>query len=372
MEGISFAVPQDATDRIAFSYSPLCEAILSLHVLVEPKHHPVQQPWVRHARSLPATLQGEIAAFGFAYRSYFPAFLYPRPTGTFSEFDDELALVAGLSDRTITFEFTRSLASGRAPRDPARVDDPTVREQMAEVASRLPGSQAEVARLALDDPAELVRRFLALLADYWDQAFRSEWERVEPLLHQAIVEAGRSILAHGLYGFFQQLVPELRVDSQSGRVSLERTHQHDVIIGDGQHLVLAPSMYVWPHVRANCDDPWPPALVYPAPAVESQARPPIPPEELLAVLRAVGDDTRLRTLRLIAERPRSTQELAPLVGISQAAMSKHLRTMAQAGLLSSNREGYFVLYRLEPAQLQQLSQSLQDFLRYREASTNQA
>ena len=44
-------------------------------------------------------------------------------------------------------------------------------------------------------------------------------------------------------------------------------------------------------------------------------RAPIAPEALVGVLRALADDTRLRALRFIAERPRSTQELAPLVGL---------------------------------------------------------
>jgi hypothetical protein len=68
----------------------------------------------------------------------------------------------------------------------------------------------------------------------------------------------------------------------------------------------------------NCDPPWPLAVVYPAGFVAAEARPRIPPADLVAVLRAAGDDTRLRAPKLIHERPRSTQELARLVGITEA------------------------------------------------------
>ena len=68
----------------------------------------------------------------------------------------------------------------------------------------------------------------------------------------------------------------------------------------------------------------------------------------MSVLRALADDTRLRALRLIAERPRSTQELAPLVGVTEAALSKQLRALADAGPLECQRDGYYVLYRLAP------------------------
>jgi DNA-binding transcriptional ArsR family regulator len=66
--------------------------------------------------------------------------------------------------------------------------------------------------------------------------------------------------------------------------------------------------------------------------------------------------------RLIAERPCSTQELAPFVGVSEAALSKHLRVLTDAGLLERRREGYYVLYRLLPGQVAGLAPSLESFL----------
>lgn len=50
---IAFRLPPAAAEWAAFSYSLAMEAVLSLHVLVEPKHHPVQHEWVRAMRRLP-------------------------------------------------------------------------------------------------------------------------------------------------------------------------------------------------------------------------------------------------------------------------------------------------------------------------------
>jgi DNA-binding transcriptional ArsR family regulator len=69
-----------------------------------------------------------------------------------------------------------------------------------------------------------------------------------------------------------------------------------------------------------------------------------------------------QALKLIAERPRSTQELAPLVGISEAGLSKHLRQLTEAVLLESRREGYYVFYSLVPERIEPLSESLRRFL----------
>ncbi|KOG21152.1 DUF5937 family protein, partial [Streptomyces viridochromogenes] len=78
---IVFRVPAGGAERVGFAYSPAMEAVLSLHVLVEPKHHPVQHGWVRAMRKLSPALKREIEAFSYAVRSYFPEFLFPRPTG---------------------------------------------------------------------------------------------------------------------------------------------------------------------------------------------------------------------------------------------------------------------------------------------------
>jgi len=92
-------------------------------------------------------------------------------------------------------------------------------------------------------------------------------------------------------------------------------------------------------------------LAYPADFVADGTRREQPPDALLRALRAAADPTRLQALRLIAEQPRTTEELAPLVGISEAGMSKHLRLLAESGLVRARREGYYVLYSLDRSRL---------------------
>ena len=96
-------------------------------------------------------------------------------------------------------------------------------------------------------------------------------------------------------------------------------------------------------------------------AAERQAS--TPSLELVRGLNAVADPTRLTLLRLVAIRPRSTLELAQLVELSEAAVSKHMRRLADADLVRGQRNGYYVLYRLVPERAAAASQALLDFLR---------
>jgi DNA-binding transcriptional ArsR family regulator len=361
---IRFTLPVPGEEHVAFAYSPLLEAVLSLHVLTEPKHHPVQHQWVRQAARFPAGLKRQIEALSFAFRSYIPEFAFPGPGGGFPAFEAELGQLDGLPAELVALEFSRPLRGGTASRDPGALSDQRVRAEITKAAEQLPRPARDLARLVLDDPALLLARFRALLHEYWEHAFRAEWSRIEDSLASAVSTAGRDIAARGVGAALQGVSAELRTTSADGAVtlSLARPHDHHVRLPHGQRLVLVPSRYVWPHVRANCDPPWPLGLVYPAPAVREEGQVQIPPGEMFRVLRALADDTRLRLLSAVAQRPRSTQELAPLLHVSGATCSKHLRVLAEAGLLRSRRDGYYVLYSLDRTRLISLQPSITGFL----------
>ncbi|MGZ8695355.1 MAG: ArsR/SmtB family transcription factor [Gaiellaceae bacterium] len=123
-----------------------------------------------------------------------------------------------------------------------------------------------------------------------------------------------------------------------------------------------PSAYVWPHVRVNCDPPWPIVVMYAAPFAMREAARDAVPSTLVQTLRAAGDETRLRILKLVGERPRPTEELAPLVNLSEPALSRQLRILHEAGLVRPRRNGYCVLYALEREALDSMPGTLAAFL----------
>lgn len=65
-------------------------------------------------------------------------------------------------------------------------------------------------------------------------------------------------------------------------------------------------------------------------------------------LRVLADETRLAVLRLLLEGPRHVWEMNEEIGIDQSLLSHHLRTLRDAGLVVSERDGRTVLYRLAP------------------------
>ena len=61
---------------------------------------------------------------------------------------------------------------------------------------------------------------------------------------------------------------------------------------------------------------------------------------------ALGDPNRRAIVELLHEGDRSVQELADALPISRPAVSRHLRLLKQAGLVTDRAEGTRRLYRL--------------------------
>jgi len=67
---------------------------------------------------------------------------------------------------------------------------------------------------------------------------------------------------------------------------------------------------------------------------------------LVGALKAAGETTRLRLLALLAEGEHSVKDLTAILGQSQPRVSRHLKLLADSGLVSRNAEGAWVYYRL--------------------------
>jgi ArsR family transcriptional regulator len=68
-----------------------------------------------------------------------------------------------------------------------------------------------------------------------------------------------------------------------------------------------------------------------------------------ALFRLLGDDARLRTLRLLSLERLNVTELTGILGIAQSGVSRHLGLLKDAGLVVEEREAGFSYYRLAPS-----------------------
>ena len=68
-----------------------------------------------------------------------------------------------------------------------------------------------------------------------------------------------------------------------------------------------------------------------------------------ALFRLLGDDARLRILRLLDAERLNVTELTSILGIAQSGVSRHLGLLKDAGLVEERRDAGFTFFRLAPA-----------------------
>ena len=65
------------------------------------------------------------------------------------------------------------------------------------------------------------------------------------------------------------------------------------------------------------------------------------------LFRSYSDTSRVRILSVLTERAVNVGTLAGLVGISESAISHHLRSLRQLGLVQTRREGKEIFYQVQ-------------------------
>ena len=81
-----------------------------------------------------------------------------------------------------------------------------------------------------------------------------------------------------------------------------------------------------------------------------------------ALLRLLGDDARLRILRLLRAERLNVGELTGIVGIAQSGVSRHLGLLKEAGLVVEQREGGYTYFRAAPPDAANGAAALHPFL----------
>src|SRR3569833_3673094 len=69
-------------------------------------------------------------------------------------------------------------------------------------------------------------------------------------------------------------------------------------------------------------------------------------DQAIEILRAAGEASRLRILALLAKGELAVMELSHILDQSQPRVSRHLKLLAEAGLIERFPDGAWVFYRL--------------------------
>jgi len=181
----------------------------------------------------------------------------------------------------------------------------------------------------LIDPSSMQTLIVSHLSQMWEKYMAAEWERVEPMLLDAVA------------AFNQVEFDDMTLTEAAEFISGQPMSNNHLLksINQADHLIFVPSAHVGPYLgkfkygndlgivfRARL----PEGVPYYAPDL-SRA-------EILVRLSALADDTRLSILRLIAEEgEKRSREIKQDLNLSQSAASRHLTQLSATGYLIERR-----------------------------------
>ena len=69
-------------------------------------------------------------------------------------------------------------------------------------------------------------------------------------------------------------------------------------------------------------------------------------KDATALMRLLGDEARLRLLRVLAREALNVTELTAVMGLAQSGVSRHLGLLKDSKLVTEEKSGHFTWYRL--------------------------
>jgi DNA-binding transcriptional ArsR family regulator len=152
---------------------------------------------------------------------------------------------------------------------------------------------------------------------WYDEVFREHESQVMPILLRDI-EAKRALM--------QTVSPERFIElAANGYEYMPEPHVREIFLIPG--FLNRPYIFIseYLHVKILC---------YPVADENLANDPDAPPAQLVRLYKALGDERRLRILRMLAQRSLTLQEVADEFGVAKTTIHHHCVLLRSAGLIS--------------------------------------
>lgn len=81
-------------------------------------------------------------------------------------------------------------------------------------------------------------------------------------------------------------------------------------------------------------------------------------KEAAELFKILSVDKRIEIIEILKKEPMSVNALAEALGVTQSAVSQHLRVLKAAGLVQDERQGYWIYYSLNRDTLEKCRERL--------------
>lgn len=213
----------------------------------------------------------------------------------------------------------------------------------------LPVQTAELVQL-LQEPTEWRDLLVSTMQRFWERGYRDEYAQQQG-------RRERNVQYHRTHGYSTHF-PELFTTITGRRLPDHIRSRMDEVT----NVRFVPSQYIGPYLSFLFNDRlltvFYNSRVTPAEGDEQAER----VQSLYQPLAALADKTRLQIMSLLHGRELYAQEIVNLLDIHQSAVSRHLKLMETAGVLTVRRDKGAKFYSINPQRIEDISARLHELL----------
>lgn len=329
--------------------SPLAELMACLHVLAEPDHHPDARAWVgRVSAAVPESLRSELYRFSPLWARYRSRIFFPVGQELDRDIGTELEGLASMAD-DLFLPFVVDAITGRTTeRHTALVQSGAL--SWVNECERRSFTRGDLAYSVVHQPQRFRDDLINVLGECTGHFFDEEWSRTQPVLDAAARGVTDRLRREPLLDVVESL-SEIASSRGTDTVYFDKLQNGGGAL-DEHGLLIIPSLRTRPHILLKLDPTVPKVVHYQA---RSSTGTPIASQELLRRRLAVlSEPARWELCRHLIGESITTTELSLRTGATKFAVSRHLRVLREAGLVTSDKEGRQVFHRLNASTILRL------------------
>lgn len=335
---------------IRFVYSPFFEMMCSLHVLAKPDHHLGRLNWANNLRgSMDEELIKDIVYFGQNFFEWMGAMGFCELSNTCNDLNI-LEVIDYIRELSIE-EFIYEMLNESIKKEEIR------RYIKYKTDASKPSGLTVVQLEIFNKPEAFRRRFIACLKKYYYLFFEKELRFIEPLLIRIMkkqIELSKKV---GILDYIKTIHQRIKIEDEE--IKLIKYTVYNFPYDKLKKVYFRISSFIAPHLLVGMEEKH---MLKFTIAVNLEEKLEQVPVDLSKIMKALGDETRLKILRCLYNKKNSTQEVANELGISEAAVSKHLKLMLDSGLLHKERKGNYINYILNKIALDSITMNLYEYL----------
>lgn len=309
--------------NIEFIYSPLFEMLCSLHVLLKPDHHLERLGWAAEMKkSMSAKLYDSIIDLG---KQTFEWCTIMDICNIYDECDDFNIMTA--------INFIEDLSF----------------ESFKEVFSKY---ETETVKL---NP-EMISAVISTMKEYYLTCFQKESRYVEPLLVRNLKKEAEYCRETGILPYVRRL--HNRIEVTDDAFLFHKYKLYTIPFEGVRRIIIRISSFIDPHLLMDYGD----GMVQFTVRAHLDKYAETVPRDLVRIIKALSDETRLKILRAIYNSKATTQGLAQQLKLTEACISKHLKLLYDAELLYKERSGSYIYYYLNSSIIDRIPLGIYEYI----------